>query len=144
MVFEPQSYKEDAFSIAAMLTRDLNDYATVSLGLSSVSKTPSAIELFMNGEHLATGRYEVGDVTLDTERADGIDLTFSFERNGWYGRASVYHNRIDNYIYLRDETEEEHEAHMGDHDEDHHEDDDHDEVIMVMNTMTKNTMITGV
>ena len=127
MVFEPQSYKEDAFSIAAMLTRDLNDYATVSLGLSSVSKTPSAIELFMNGEHLATGRYEVGDVTLDTERADGIDLTFSFERNGWYGRASVYHNRIDNYIYLRDETEEEHEAHMGDHDEDHHEEGDHDE-----------------
>ena len=127
MVFEPQSYKEDAFSIAAMLTRDLNDYATVSLGLSSVSKTPSAIELFMNGEHLATNRYEVGDVTLDTERADGIDLTFSFERNGWYGRASVYHNRIDNYIYLRDETEEEHEAHMGDHDEDHHEEGDHDE-----------------
>ena len=66
MVFEPQSYKEDAFSIAAMLTRDLNDYATVSLGLSSVSKMPSAIELFMNGEHLATNRYEVGDVTLDT------------------------------------------------------------------------------
>ena len=127
MVFEPQSYKEDAFSIAAMLTRDLNDYATVSLGLSSVSKTPSAIELFMNGEHLATNRYEVGDVTLDTERADGIDLTFSFERNGWYGRASVYHNRIDNYIYLRDETEEEHEAHMGDHDDDHHEEGDHDE-----------------
>tara|TARA_Y100000589_G_scaffold158087_1_gene150537 strand:+ start:714 stop:3032 length:2319 start_codon:yes stop_codon:yes gene_type:complete len=127
MVFEPQSYKEDAFSIAAMLTRDLNDYANVSLGLSSVSKTPSAIELFMNGEHLATNRYEVGDVTLDTERADGIDLTFSFERNGWYGRASVYHNRIDNYIYLRDETEEEHEAHMGDHDEDHHEEGDHDE-----------------
>ena len=127
MVFEPQSYKEDAFSIAAMLTRDLNDYATVSLGLSSVSKMPSAIELFMNGEHLATNRYEVGDVTLDTERSDGIDLTFSFERNGWYGRASVYHNRIDNYIYLRDETEEEHEAHMGDHDEDHHEEGDHDE-----------------
>ena len=127
MVFEPQSYKEDAFSIAAMLTRDLNDYANVSLGLSSVSKTPSAIELFMNGEHLATNRYEVGDVTLDTERADGIDLTFSFERNGWYGRASVYHNRIDNYIYLRDETEEEHEAHMGDHDEDHHEEGDHGE-----------------
>jgi len=127
MVFEPQSYKEDAFSIAAMLTRDLNDYANVSLGLSSVSKTPSAIELFMNGEHLATNRYEVGDVTLDTERADGIDLTFSFERNGWYGRASVYHNRIDNYIYLRDETEEEHEAHMGDHDKDHHEEGDHDE-----------------
>ena len=129
MTFEPQSYKEDAFSIAAMLTRELNDYSTVSLGLSSVSKVPSAVELFMNGEHLATARYEVGDVTLDTERADSIDLTFSFERNGWYGMASVYHNRIDNYIYLRDELEEEHEAHMDEdhHDEEHHDEEHHDE-----------------
>ena len=124
MTFEPQSFKEDAFSIAAMLSRELNEYSTVSLGLSSVSKVPSAVELFMNGEHLATNRYELGDVTLDTERADSIDLTFSFERNGWYGMASVYHNRIDNYIYLRDELEEEHEAHM---DEDHHDEEHHDE-----------------
>ena len=124
MTFEPQSYKEDAFSIAAMLTRELNEYTNMSLGLSSVSKVPSSIELFMNGEHLATNRYEVGDITLDTERADSIDLTFSFERNGWYGTASVYHNRIDNYIYLRDELEEEHEAHM---DEDHHDEEHHDE-----------------
>jgi iron complex outermembrane receptor protein len=129
MTFEPQSYKEDAFSIAAMLSRELNEYSTVSLGLSSVSKIPSAVELFMNGEHLATARYEVGDVTLDTERADSIDLTFSFERNGWYGMASVYHNRIDNYIYLRDELEEEHEAHMDEdhHDEEHHDEEHHDE-----------------
>ena len=129
MTFEPQSYKEDAFSIAAMLSRELNDYSNVSLGLSSVSKVPSAVELFMNGEHLATNRYEVGDVTLDTERADSIDLTFSFERNGWYGMASVYHNRIDNYIFLRDELEEEHEAHMDedDHDEDHHDEEHHDD-----------------
>ena len=129
MTFEPQSYKEDAFSIAAMLTRELNEYTNMSLGLSSVSKVPSSIELFMNGEHLATNRYEVGDITLDTERADSIDLTFSFERNGWYGTASVYHNRIDNYIYLRDELEEEHEAHMDEdhHDEEHHDEEHHDE-----------------
>jgi len=129
MTFEPQSYKEDAFSIAAMLTRELNEYSSVSLGLSSVSKVPSSIELFMNGEHLATNRYEVGDITLDTERADSIDLNFSFERDGWYGTASVYHNRIDNYIYLRDELEEEHESHMDEehHDEDHHDEEDHDE-----------------
>ena len=129
MTFEPQSYKEDAFSIAAMLTRELNEYSSVSLGLSSVSKVPSSIELFMNGEHLATNRYEVGDITLDTERADSIDLNFSFERDGWYGTASVYHNRIDNYIYLRDELEEEHESHMDEehHDEEHHDEEHHDE-----------------
>jgi hypothetical protein len=32
----------------------------------------------------------------------------------------VYYNRVDNYIYLRDELEEEHEAHMGeDHGDEH-------------------------
>jgi iron complex outermembrane receptor protein len=128
MTFEPQSYKEDAFSIAAMLSRELNEYSNVSLGLSSVSKVPSAVELFMNGEHLATNRYEVGDITLDTERADSIDLTFSFERNGWYGMASAYHNRIDNYIFLRDELEEEHESHIDeDHHDEEHQDDEHAE-----------------
>ena len=128
MVFEPQSFKENVFSVAAALSRDLNDYTSVSLGLSSVSKVPSAIELYMNGEHLATNRYEVGDITLDTERADSVDLTFSFEGNGWYGRASVYHNRIDNYIYLRDELDEEHDAHMDDHDgEEEHDDEHHEE-----------------
>ena len=126
MVFEPQSFKEDAFSVAASLSRDLNDYASVSLGLSSVSKVPSSQELFMNGEHLVTSRYELGDVTLDTERSDNIDLTFKFNTDFWYGTASVFHSQIDNYIYLRDELEEEHEDHMdGDHDDDEHEGEGH-------------------
>ena len=120
MVFEPQSFEEDAFSVAASLSRDLNDYASVALGLSSVSKVPSSQELFMNGEHLATSRYELGDVTLDTERSDSIDLTVNFNADVWYGSASVFHNQIDNYIYLRDELEEEHEGHMaGDHGDEH-------------------------
>ena len=127
MVFESQSFKENAFSVAAALSRDINDYASVSLGLSSVSKMPAAQELFMNGEHLATSRYELGDVTLDTERSDSIDLTFNFNANVWYGSASVFHSQIDNYIYLRDELEEEHEEHMaGDHDDDEHEGEGHE------------------
>ena len=126
MVFEPQSFEGDAFSVAASLSRDLNDNASIALGLSSVSKVPSSQELFMNGEHLATSRYELGDVTLDTERSDSIDLTFKFNADVWYGTASVFHSQIDNYIYLRDELEEEHEDHMdGDHDDDEHEGEGH-------------------
>ena len=96
----------------------LNQHASLSLSLASVSKTPSAVELFMNGEHLASSRYELGDITLDTERSDNIDLAFNFDLHGWFGSASIYYNRVDNYIYLRDELEEEHEAHMeADHEE---------------------------
>ena len=128
MVFEPQSFDESVFSAAMTLSKDFNDQASVSLGLSSVSKVPSSIELFMNGAHLATGRYEVGDISLDTERSNGVDLTFNYEGDVFYAMGSIYHNRIDNYIYLRDELEEEHDEHMEEeHHDDEHHDDDHDD-----------------
>jgi iron complex outermembrane receptor protein len=119
MEYDPYSFSDEVFSAAATLRRDLNEHASLSLGLASVSKTPSAVELFMNGEHLASSRYEVGDVNLDTERSDNIDLAFTFDSHNWFGSAAVYYNRVDNYIYLRDELEEEHEAHMGEDHGDH-------------------------
>ena len=126
MVYEPASFSDEVFSAAATLRRDLNEHASLSLGLASVSKTPSAVELFMNGEHLASSRYEVGDITLDAERSNNIDLALNFDYHNVFGSASVYYNRVDNYIYLRDELEEEHEAHMeAEHEDDHH--DEHDE-----------------
>jgi iron complex outermembrane receptor protein len=131
MEYDPYSFSDEVFSAAATLRRDLNEHASLSLGLASVSKTPSAVELFMNGEHLASSRYEVGDVNLDTERSDNIDLAFTFDSHNWFGSAAVYYNRVDNYIYLRDELEEEHEAHMGeDHGDEHGEHGDHGGLIL--------------
>ena len=90
----------------------------VSLGLSSVERAPSAVELLMNGPHLATGRVEVGNFNLKPERSNNIDLSFNFSNDGLYAGLTFFQNNVDNYIYLMDETEEEHA--------DHGEDDDHD------------------
>ncbi len=127
MVYEPASFSDEVFSAAATLRRDLNEHGSLSLSLASVSKTPSAVELFMNGEHLASSRYEVGDIALDTERSDNIDLAFNFDYHNFFGSASIYYNRVDNYIYLRDELEEEHEAHMEEEHEGEHHDEHHDD-----------------
>jgi len=116
LAYTAATFSDAVLSAAATLRRDLNQHASVSLGLASVSKTPSAVELFMNGEHLASSRYEVGDISLETERSDNIDLAFNFDLHGWFGSASVYYNRVDSYIYLRDELEDEHAAHL---EEDH-------------------------
>ena len=116
LAYTAATFSDEVFSAAATFRRDLNQHASVSLGLASVSKTPSAVELFMNGEHLASSRYEVGDINLETERSDNIDLAFNFDLHGWFGSASVYYNRVDSYIYLRDELEDEHAAHL---EEDH-------------------------
>ena len=100
----------------------------LTLGLASVKRAPSSVELFMNGAHLATGRFEVGDVTLESETSNNIDLTFDYENNGFFATATIFRNDVDDYIYLLDESEEEHEMHEeDDHDEDHDDHDGHDD-----------------
>ena len=108
-------------SYSLTLSRDITEFLEVGLGLSSVERAPSAVELLMNGPHLATGRFEAGNFNLKSERADNIDLSFSYSNNGLYAGLTFFHNDVNNYIYLMDETE-------GDHAD--HGDDDHDGLIL--------------
>ncbi len=118
---EPFTFKDQSLSGAITIGRAISDSLTASMNLGIVNRTPSAVELFMNGEHLATARYEVGDANLKTERSNNLDLSLSYESNDWYASASIYRNRVDNYIFLRDESEEEHEEHEGeDHEGEEH------------------------
>ena len=108
-------------SLAFNIGRELNDFISVDLGFASVERAPSSIELFMNGAHLATGRFEVGNVNLQSETSNNVDLTVSMNNAGFFASATLFANKVDNYIYLRDETEEEHEDHDEEHEEDHDE-----------------------
>ena len=94
-------------SLALTLNRDLNDYLEMSLDLASVERAPSAIELYMNGPHLATGRYEEGDTELQIERSRNIDLTLAYQQNGFFGSMTIFQNNIDNFIYLADTNKKE-------------------------------------
>ena len=89
-------------SMALTLTRDLNDYLEMSLDLASVERAPSAIELYMNGPHLATGRYEEGNTNLQIERSRNIDFTLAYQQNAFFGSMTIFQNNIDNFIYLTD------------------------------------------
>ena len=110
-------------SIALSLGSSINENTSFSIGLAQVKRAPSAVELVMNGEHLSTGRFEVGNTNLETETSNNLDFSLNYENDGFFASASIFRNDVDDYIYLQDETEEEHEMH---HDEDH-DDDDHDE-----------------
>ena len=108
-------------SLAFNIGRELNDFISIDLGFASVERAPSSIELFMNGAHLATGRFEVGNVNLQSETSNNVDLTVSIDNAGFFASATLFANKVDNYIYLRDETEEEHDDHDEEHEEDHDE-----------------------
>ncbi|MDA7697476.1 TonB-dependent receptor [Gammaproteobacteria bacterium] len=115
---------ENTNSFAISIGRDLTDSLDINLGFSSVERMPSVIELFMNGLHLATGRFEVGDPTLSSETSNNIDISFNFDNGEYFGYASFYINDVDNCITLMDEDDD-HEMHGDEHHEDeHHEDED--------------------
>ena len=112
----------DTTGYALTLSRDINDSVEVSLGLSSVERAPSAVELLMNGPHLATDRFEVGNFNLMSEQSNNIDLTFNYSNDGLYAGLTFFQNDVNNYIYLMDEDDD----HIMDEDDDHPIDGDDD------------------
>ena len=102
------SYNTDLTSYSATISRELSKELGVSLGISSAQKAPSAMELFVNGPHLVTQRFEKGDATLEPEKANNIDLAFNTAVAGFDANLNLYKNSISNYIYLQDtETKQE-------------------------------------
>ena len=112
---------DDISSFAVSIGRNITDTLELNLGYSSVERLPSVIELFMNGPHMATGRFEVGDPTLSSETSNNFDISFNFDNGEYFANASFFINDVDNYIALIDEDEDHEDEH---HEEEHHEDED--------------------
>ena len=110
---EIENYDQDVstLSVAFNFDQDFSENLSVNLGLSSFERAPDVVELFMNGPHLATGRFEVGNPNLDTETSNNVDVTFDYQKDNMYATFAYYLNNVSNYIYLKDEE----------HDEDHHD-----------------------
>ena len=92
----------DSTSYVLGLGFDLSSTTDLSLSIGSVERAPSSVELFMNGEHAAVQRNEIGDPTLKAEEAQNIDLGLSFDNDVIYGSINFYQNEVDNYIYRKD------------------------------------------
>ncbi len=112
---------DDVSSFAVSIGKDLSDTLELNLGFSSAERLPSVIELFMNGPHMATGRFEVGDPTLSSETSNNFDISLNFDNGEYFASASFFINDVDNYIALIDEDEDHEDEH---HEEEHHEDEE--------------------
>ncbi|NCV99639.1 MAG: TonB-dependent receptor, partial [Proteobacteria bacterium] len=115
---------DDVLSFAVSIGRDLSDTLELNLGFSSVERLPSVIELFMNGPHMATGRFEVGDPTLTSETSNNFDISLNFDNGEYFAYASFFINDVDNYIALIDEEDHHEVEEEGEHEGCHEEDDD--------------------
>ena len=63
------------------------------------SRAPVAEELFSDGPHLVTNAFEVGDPTLDSERAANLAATLKYYGNTWQGSVTTYITSFADFIY---------------------------------------------
>lgn len=86
-------------SLSAAAIWDFAPQYSVALSLSRSQRLPSAQELYADGVHLATNTYELGNSGLGRETSHNIDLTLRKHAGDTTFSASVFHNRVKNYIY---------------------------------------------
>nr|WP_210410897.1 TonB-dependent receptor [Leptospira sarikeiensis] len=62
-------------------------------------RAPTPFELYANGVHEGSGRFEIGKDSLRPETSLNYDASVRFANDKFQAELSVFRNKIDNYIY---------------------------------------------
>lgn len=74
---------------------------TNHLILARAFRTPGVNELFSYGVHHGAAAFEIGDPNLTGETAYNASLNTLIDANKWQIEVGIYHNYIQNFIYLK-------------------------------------------
>jgi iron complex outermembrane recepter protein len=91
-------FNPNSFALGGLYTID--DAWSATANLSHNERAPSYFELYANGEHVATGQFEVGNVNLNKEVSNGIDAQLKWKANGHSVTLGAYATRFQNFIGL--------------------------------------------
>lgn len=77
----------------------ITDPFALSVNLGRAWRAPTAFELYVDGVHEGTARYEIGDDDLVPESSLNIDASLRYISGIFQSEFSVYNNRINDYIF---------------------------------------------
>lgn len=80
----------------------INPAWSIASNLSHNERAPSYFELYANGEHAATGQFEVGNTNFDVERSKGVDAQLRWKDAHNSFSLGAYYTRFSNFIGLFD------------------------------------------
>lgn len=89
-------------SLGAVL--NVSERLNLRFNIARGFRAPNISELGSNGEHEGTGRYEIGNHKLDAETSLQADLGIDYSLPWLFVQASLFGNRISNYIFLERES----------------------------------------
>ena len=93
------------FSTSAGMNWDVSESITLNANLGTTNRSPDVNELFSEGLHHGAAAIEEGDSTLQPEKAIKLIAGVELRKKRIQGRASVYWQTIDDFIYLRPDSE---------------------------------------
>ena len=74
--------------------------STLRFNIASGYRAPNLVELFADGVHHATNRYEIGSANLNAEKSFQTDLSLDFNYDDSSFSVDLFYNDISDYIYL--------------------------------------------
>ena len=89
------------------------DKLTVAVNVARASRNPALEELYFFGPHPGNFAFEIGNATLDSEHALGLDASLRWRSGRTSGELTVFRNSIDDYIFRTPISDEEFEERFG-------------------------------
>ena len=122
--FSPQSvlpertFTNYSTSVGALIRpQAANDNFVVAVSLARASRNPALEELFFFGQHTGNLAFEIGNPSLDSERALGFDMSLRARSKRVQGELTFFRNDISGFIFRNPLSNEEFEAREGEFDE---------------------------
>ncbi|NVO17548.1 MAG: TonB-dependent receptor [Rhodoplanes sp.] len=86
-------------SVSGALVKDLPWNLTATLTAEHKERAPGPLELYAHGSHDATGTFEIGDVNLQKEKMNAVELGLKRALGDWRFEANAYYRRFNGYIF---------------------------------------------
>ncbi|MCH9848851.1 MAG: TonB-dependent receptor [Betaproteobacteria bacterium] len=97
---QSNSFNPNSFALGGIY--NINDQWSLASNLSHNERAPSYFELYANGEHVATGQFEVGNSNFEKEKSNGIDVQIRWNNGKHHFNFGTYYTRFQNFIGLFD------------------------------------------
>ena len=117
-VLPDRSFNEFSSSVGVLFTpAAANDNFVIALSLARAARNPALEELYFFGPHPGNFAFEIGNPSLASERALGFDLSLRARSDRIRGEVTIFHNRINDFIFRNPLSEEDFDAREDEFDE---------------------------
>lgn len=90
----------DGLSASLGMSHQISQNQHLKINLSTGFRAPDIAELFSNGPHPGTNRFEIGNLNFNREQSLQFDAGYRLQKKRWKLNLSIFHNWVDDFIFF--------------------------------------------